>query len=106
MKPSILALALLIGCTGEPKDSAEPADTGNDTNVYQVRWSGAFPLACVDLDEDAYGDPANLACPAGLTPDCDDTDPSVNPGMVEIPGNDKDDDCDPRTPRGCRSELE
>ncbi|MES1242912.1 MAG: prenyltransferase/squalene oxidase repeat-containing protein [Acidobacteriota bacterium] len=41
-----------------------------------------------DKDDDGY--------PA--TEDCDDTDPEVNPGMPEIPGNGIDDDCNPATP--------
>jgi hypothetical protein len=46
----------------------------------------------VDDDGDGYGD----NCPDG--PDCDDTDPDVNPGVSEICGNGVDDDCDGEDP--------
>lgn len=55
------------------------------------------PGTCPDLDEDGYGDPASLFCTHGEL-DCDDSNPDVNPGMPEIPGNGIDDDCDPTTP--------
>lgn len=41
-------------------------------------------------DKDGDGHPASE--------DCDDTDPEVNPGMPEVPGNGIDDDCNPATP--------
>ncbi len=47
----------------------------------------ACPLVCVDADGDTYG--AN--CAAGL--DCDDGDPAVHPGAVEV-CNGVDEDCD------------
>jgi hypothetical protein len=48
---------------------------------------------CTDMDGDGYGNPASSTCPyQGL--DCNDTDPTVNPGAEEICGNGVDDDCD------------
>ena len=42
------------------------------------------PVGPVDGDLDGYTDDV----------DCDDTDPDVNPGAVEVPGNEVDEDCD------------
>ena len=49
--------------------------------------------SCVDTDGDGYGDPAGDDC-AYPELDCDDTDPSVNPGAQEVCDNGFDDDCD------------
>lgn len=47
---------------------------------------------CVDLDGDGYQDAACNANPDNGN-DCDDQDPTINPGMPERCGNFKDDDC-------------
>ena len=56
---------------------------------------------CADSDADGFGDPTNMvtACgqPNGFITDCsdcDDTNATINPGAMEIPGNDIDEDCD------------
>jgi hypothetical protein len=47
---------------------------------------------CHDDDHDGFGENNDPTCLfAGI--DCDDRDPRLNPGMVEICGNGKDDDC-------------
>jgi hypothetical protein len=66
-----------------------------DNDYITIKYS-LHPV-CVDNDADGYGDPASTDCPFPQQ-DCNDTDPFVNPGMTEIPGNGKDDDCNPATP--------
>ncbi len=85
---------------------------GKDDNCNgQVDEQGAKGCSSywLDADSDGYGasaSPANCLCaPMGLytsqTPtDCDDTKPSVNPGVTEI-CNDKDDNCDGVVDEGC-----
>jgi uncharacterized repeat protein (TIGR01451 family) len=68
-------------------------------NTLQVRASDGQPLGGTATrqwvvfvhhpDADSDGWRANL--------DCDDTDPEVHPGHVEVVGNGLDDDCDPAT---------
>uniref|UniRef100_UPI0021D45C4B putative metal-binding motif-containing protein n=1 Tax=Aestuariivivens sediminicola TaxID=2913560 RepID=UPI0021D45C4B len=54
-----------------------------------------------DSDSDGYGDAGDTvqACSAPLgyvsnDMDCDDSNPGINPGEVEVPGNDVDENCD------------
>ncbi len=47
---------------------------------------------CSDLDGDGYGAPASMVC-TYLRLDCDDTDPTIHPGAMEIWGDGIDSNC-------------
>jgi hypothetical protein len=51
---------------------------------------------CIDNDSDAYGDPGCENC-TNQERDCDDTEPDVNPAVLENCTNGIDDDCDGNT---------
>ena len=62
-------------------------------------WLESNPVSFIfvaDADGDGYYYPEAFGTHAQV--DCDDNDASVHPGAVEIPGNGKDDDCNPATP--------
>ena len=56
-------------------------DGNSDTQSFSI-------FIIVDADNDGHDDRT----------DCDDTNPSINPGVPETPYNDLDDDCNPATP--------
>ncbi len=76
----VLAALLPLACGGgggEEPDAGELPDADGDVPV------------CEDEDEDGYGE--GDAC---YGPDCDDTDPAVHPGAVELCGDEIDNNCD------------
>lgn len=56
----------------------------------QETWE---PTPCVDNDGDGYGRAISPDCPKAWI-DCDDDDPDINPGAIEIAGNGIDENCD------------
>ena len=70
-------------------DELGPAEEGN----YKLITTNTIFPPCEDLDGDGYGDPISFACEYPEL-DCDDTDPTINPGAVEHCGDDIDNDCD------------
>lgn len=95
--------ATRVGFTGQPALSGlaferEGCEDGN--LVDGDGCSAACTLEfCVDGDGDGFGFPGTVVCPAGGAADCDDTDPAIHPGAVEV-CNGVDDNCDGVTDEG------
>ncbi len=77
-------------------DSFEGA--GGQGVLTDAAISADHPACCTDNDGDGFGSPATILCEKPQL-DCNDSDPNVNPGMPEVPGNGIDDDCNPNTPQ-------
>lgn len=71
---STVALILLLGCSS----SHDLGDAGPEAR-------------CLDEDGDGYR--AGAGCPASEELDCDDDEPTTNPGAMEICGDDVDQNC-------------
>jgi len=66
--------------------------SGSTWSSCQDIVGDSCPGTCVDNDNDGYGKPASFACQFPDL-DCNDSNPNVNPGHLEICGNGEDDDC-------------
>ena len=87
--PGRFGISLAI--SGDTLIVAAPLDDDNGTRSGSAYVF--FEGPCIDNDGDGYGSPSNVTCPK-FGRDCDDNDPDVFPGLIEICGNGKDDDCD------------
>jgi hypothetical protein len=92
-------------CTSEPTCDATGLTCGDcDDASFEVNPNGTESCNQVDddcdgsTDEDFDADGDLFSTCATPTPDCDDTDPGVNPGADEVCGDAVDNDCDPATP--------
>ena len=67
--------------TGQP--DGRGLDNDGDLLVDGLEDPDCGAIACVDGDQDGYGDPGDPSCPNGPALDCDDTRGDVFPGAIE-----------------------
>ncbi len=98
--PVLEGRACLLGCRDDadcPENSTCGRAAGVDTEVCVPEFNTCE--GCLDRDDDGYG--IGLEC---LGSDCNDANPSINPGVEEI-CDDIDNDCDTRNDEGCPPDL-
>jgi len=82
-------------------DVSNPDQVDSDLDGTGDACEIADPV-CVDADEDGYGIGDTTSCPNSEV-DCDDTDPEINPGAIEICDDGVDNNCDGEADEGCNS---
>jgi len=107
---SILKFRPGEGCPNYHRDYSTEGDTWwnipaekPDVNSFRSVYINLFELSgrCFDDDGDGYTKYSSATgCPNSTALDCNDFDPEINPGAVEIPGDGVDQDCNPVTPSG------
>lgn len=95
----LFSFGVLAGCLMPLSDGSSLTVSEPSPSTCPEPWLTLF----ADADEDGFGDPTTTTLACGLQPgwtlndgDCDDTDPSVRPGVPD-PCDGRDNDCDAST---------